>query len=356
MPSDVSIYLRYLHHEGRIPCSELVRRYPQYAPRSIYRHAKKPIGEAVFDRRKLNKGRPRKLTLRDERSIIRTVKKLRADSLSFSSKRIKTEANIRADISCRNVRRFLNREGYRYRQARKKGLLTETDKKMRARFAKKVLKKLKEEFWTEGISFYFDGVGFVHKMNPHNEARCSGARNWRKAGEGLVCTSKGKKEGSGGRTANFFVAIAFDRGVICCEQYHSILTGEMFAEFVTDHFSSVFENSANPRGKLFLQDGDPRQCSKVARQALYHLGCRMFAIPPRSPDINPIENIFHLVRKQLQDDALKNKITKESFAAFSERVKLTMENFPVETINKTIISMKKRMELIVQGKGNRTKY
>ena len=104
--SDMSIYLRYLHHEGGIPCSELVKRYPQYAPRSIYRHAKKRVAEAVFDKRSLNKGRPGKLTLRDERSIIRAVK---------------------------------------------------------------------EEFWTEGISFYFDGIGFVHKTSPNNEARSSGA-------------------------------------------------------------------------------------------------------------------------------------------------------------------------------------
>ena len=78
------------------------------------------------------------------------------------------------------------------------------------------------------------------------------------------------------------------------------------------------------------------------------LGCRIFAIPPRSPDINPIENIFHLVRKQLQKDALRKKITKESFAAFSERIKRTMKSIPVETINKTILSMNKRMQLIIK--------
>ena len=281
-----------------------------------------------------NKGRPRKLTLRDERSIIRTIHKLRNESVSFSSKRIKTEANIPEDVSCRNVRRFLSRKGYGYRQARKKGLLTEADKKKRSKFAKKVLKTLKEEFWTEGISFYFDGVGFVHKTNPHNEARSSGARNWRKAGEGLIHTAKGKKEGSGGKTANFFVAIAFDKGVISCEQYHCKLTGTMFAEFVKEHLSDVFKNSANSRGKLFLQDGDPRQCSKVARDAMDQLGCRMFAIPPRSPDVNPIENIFHLVRKKLQDDALKRKITKETFAAFSERIKHTIKTFPLKKLIK----------------------
>ena len=69
------------------------------------------------------------------------------------------------------------------------------------------------------------------------------------------------------------------------------------------------------------------------------VGCRMFAIPPPSPDINPIENIFHLVRRKLQGDALKNKITKETFAAFSERIKRTMKNMPIETVNKTILSI-----------------
>ena len=162
----MSIYLRYLHQESGIQCSELVRRYPQYSPRSIYRHAKKCVGEKVSAKKRQNTGRPRKLTSRDERNIIRTVHKLHNESSCFSSKRIKSEANISEDVSCRNVRRFLSRKGYRYRQARKKGLLTENDKKRRSKFAKNVLKRLKQEFWTEGISFYFDGLGLYTKRIP----------------------------------------------------------------------------------------------------------------------------------------------------------------------------------------------
>ena len=71
------------------------------------------------------------------------------------------------------------------------------------------------------MSFYFDGAGFAHMTNPHDQARANASRTWRKAGEGLVQTCKGKKEASGGKTANFFVTIAFDKGVIICEQYHS---------------------------------------------------------------------------------------------------------------------------------------
>ena len=50
----------------------------------------------------------------------------------------------------------------------------------------------------------------------------------------------------------------------------------------------------------------------------------MFAIPPRSPDINLIENIFHLVHKQLGQDALRNKIEKESF----EGIFMSNKNYP----------------------------
>jgi len=47
----------------------------------------------------------------------------------------------------------------------------------------------------------------------------------------LHCTSKGKKVGNGGRTAHFFVAILYGKGVVMCEHY-----GEMFTKFVEKHF------------------------------------------------------------------------------------------------------------------------
>ena len=92
------------------------------------------------------------MTSRDERSIIRTIHKLRSESVSFSSKRIKTAANIPEDVSCPNIRRFLNRKGYGIDKQEKRAFLRKMTKK-RTKFAKNVLKRLKEEFWTEGISF-----------------------------------------------------------------------------------------------------------------------------------------------------------------------------------------------------------
>ena len=100
--------------------------------------------------------------------------------------------------------------------------------------------------------------------------------------------------------ANFIVAIAYRKGVMLCE-YQERFTGKCYAEFVRKHFPRAFAESANPRGKLFLQDGDPRQNSAAAKRNLDDGGCKiiLISIPPRSPDINPIENLFHLIQSKL---------------------------------------------------------
>ena len=54
IPPDVSVYLRYLYQDARIRGKALLRRFPQYSKTSIYRHAKKPIGELFEDKRHRN--------------------------------------------------------------------------------------------------------------------------------------------------------------------------------------------------------------------------------------------------------------------------------------------------------------
>ena len=91
----------------------------------------------------------------------------------------------------------------------------------------------------------------------------------------------------------FMVAVAHNKGVINCHLYLSLLILK-HKSFIDELFSDMFKNSANPKGKLFLQDGDPSQNSKIACEAM-DSGCRLFKIPPCSPDLNLIENMFDLI-------------------------------------------------------------
>lgn len=357
IPVDVSIHLRYLMQDLGIRGKELLKRYPMYSKASIYRHASKPIGQKSEDRRRFNPGRPKKLSDRDRRSILRNIPKLRNTNGSFTVKKLTFAAGIE-NVSQQTVRRALHKEGYRYLHSRKKGLLTQKDLNRRLKFARKAIKRLPENFWRHGIGFYFDGAGFAHKYNPHDEAKSTKTMAWRRPDEGLQpgCTARGSHVGSGGRVAHFFVAIAYNKGVILNEQYHGRVNGAMFAEFVTDNFREAFRQGSNPRGKLFLQDGDPSQNSRAAKKVIDRLGGRVFNIPPRSPDMNPIENVFNVVKEELHKQALTRRITFEDFATFSDRVQETLANVSIDYINKTIDSMNRRMRLIVQRKGRRIKY
>ena len=69
----------------------------------------------------------------------------------------------------------------------------------------------------------------------------------------------------------------------------------------------TFKNSANLKGKLFLQDGGPSWETKIT----WEVGCRLFKIPPCSPDLNPMKNIFHLIGKQLKKDAITQNLEHE---------------------------------------------
>lgn len=58
IPLKLSIHLRYLHQDGKIIGKDLVKRFPQYSRRSIYRHTSLTLSLDKADKRKLNKGRP----------------------------------------------------------------------------------------------------------------------------------------------------------------------------------------------------------------------------------------------------------------------------------------------------------
>ena len=355
---EVSCQIRAAYQVGGLRGNALLKRFPQWSKAGIYKHTKKPIdGEPVFDKRKLNKGRPKKLSDQDRRSIVRSVKVLRKECGTFTSARVQIESGVGTKVHNKTVRRCMNDAGLFYLQSRKKGLLYKKDLIEREKFCKNIRKKkLGQEFWNTGISFYLDGKGFEYKKNPQDQARAPTAREWRKKGEGLNfgCVAKGKKEGA--TNANFMVAISYGKGVVLCKRYEGSITGEKFSAIVRAKFPDAFERSSNPRAKRLLMDGCPRQNSKVALKAIHGVQGIVFGIPSRSPDLNPIENFFHLCVKKLKKDANEKNITSETFKQFCRRVKQTLFNFPVEKIDDIISSMDKRVGLIIKSKGQRIKY
>ena len=242
-------------------------------------------------------GRPHKLTERDRRKLIRSIQTLRHEHPNFTVKELLAESGLLLqEVSYRTIYREVQSAGFQFLPARKKGVLTNRDRKKRKAIAKECNKvpSAKPNFFSRDIAFYLDGVSFVHKTQPLSDALAPKERVWRKRTEGLQVTAKGCKHLAGGKRLHLLVAISHNKGVLLVQEYEK-MTGAYFARFVRDKFPVLFSRK---RGrKWFVMDNDPSQRSLAARKAIKTECCELFSIPARSPDLNPIENMFHLVKK-----------------------------------------------------------
>ena len=351
-----SAQIAALVQHGRVKMSRLQEMFPQYSRRTLYRHAGQNMARpANNDNRRRNPGRPRKLSNRDIRKLERCVLRLRkTEGPNFSAARVRVRAGL-THVSTRTICRHLNQAGYKYLQSRRKGLLNAPDLKKRLSFCKE-MKKKPSTYWSHDISFYLDAKGFQYKTNPFDQAKAPASRIWRKRSEGLEfgLTAKGSKVGT--TNLNFMVGIAHSKGVVLCTPYEGSITAAKMEAIVENHFDTAFKKCNDPKARKFLMDNCPRQKAKRSYAAYEKAKSSPFLIPPRSPDLNPIETFFHQMSRKLSKQAIEEVITHETKEEFKERVMNTMLSFPADKITKIIDTMPKRINEVVRLKGKRTKY
>ena len=108
---------------------------------------------------------------------------------------------------------------------------------------------------------------------------------------------------------------------------------------------------------LLVMGNDPSKTSAKAKRALLSARANMHVIglPARSPDLNPIENLLNMARKQINAEKDKN-ISNETWNDFFSRVTRNIWSEPKGYIDKTLASIPVRVKNVIKNEGYRTKY
>ena len=254
-------------------------------------------------------GRPRKTNLRADKQIVRLMKQ----NPFLSSKKVVEDLNL--NISASTVRKRALENGLRSFRPSKKPILTKKHLKkrlvlklfdhltnfdlcrnFRLEFAKQHVNWTPEKWNTvlfsdESKFNLFNSDGICHVRRPRgkrlNPRYCQGTI---KHGGGNVmvwtCFS--------GTGVGPFIEIdtKMDRFV-----YRNILESHMlpYAEWEM------------PLRWVFQQDNDPKHTSKLVKEWFSTKGVQVMEWPAQSPDLNPIENLFGILKRKIGSYRFKNK-------------------------------------------------
>lgn len=134
---------------------------------------------------------------------------------------------------------------------------------------------------------------------------------------------------------------------------NGIMRKEDYLDILQTYLPEFVDECAYPIEEIiFQQDGDPKHTAKIVKEWLENQHFNTLKWPAQSPDLNPIENLWAIVKRTLSQHDNPPKNMDELW----ERVKVAWSNIPHSTIEKLVESMPKRINSVIKRKGLWTKY
>lgn len=282
-------------------------------------------------------GRPRKTTAKDDGHI----KRLSNIDPFKSATKIRDELNL--SVSSRTVQRRLVEKQLVGRSPRKVPMLTRKHLQARLKFAKEHLdwigpengKKWRNILWSDETKVNLigsDGKRWVRR--PVDSAFKP------------QYTTKTFKHGGG----NIMVWGCFSwYGVGPLFWIKKIMDQYLYAE-ILENVMLPHADWEMPLKWQFMQDNDPKHTARTVKKWFEDHKIDVMQWPAQSPDLNPIENLWQIVKKSV--NPLKSKNKEELWSKIQE----AWYAIPVSTCRNLVESMPRRVREVIRNNGYTTKY
>jgi len=133
----------------------------------------------------------------------------------------------------------------------------------------------------------------------------------------------------------------------------SIMRKGGYLEILQTHLPNFVDVCAYPEEEIvFQQDGDPKHTAKIVKEWIGKQHFQLMEWPAQSPDLNPIENLWSIVKRRLA----QYHAAPTNMGDLWERVKTEWNRVPKEIINNLVESMPNRINQVISCKGLWTKY
>jgi len=291
--------------------------------KTIYRNLKK-IEVSGDVQRKSGSGRIKKITPSASQAIGQYIR--RESSISSQSIADKLE-DIGVNVSRSTVSRHLTDLGYRNALPLRTPMLTPVHKQKRVEWAQ----KHKDDNWE--MTLFSDETAFQLFRNT--------IRHWYRDARPVrrVPKDRSKIFAWGG------FCIKGTTSLFC---FKRIMDGKFYTEILEKQLPEV-RSMLQGRWRL-QQDNDPKHKSKIAKEFLNNKVPEVMDWPSNSPDLNPIENLWAIVKRKVELRRPKNLSELELF------LKEEWENIPNSTLINLVNSMPRRCRDVIEKNGDRISY
>lgn len=287
---------------------------------------------------KARTGRPSKLTEREKRTILASVKENPRITAS------KISENLRESFSKHihedTVRKILKKNDYHGRVARRKPYISDINRQKRMDFANEYI-KMAPEFW-EKVLFSDESKFCIFGIKGKKLV-------WRKSGtalnkENLVPTVK---HGGGGVMVWGCMSA---KGVGKLTFIESTMDQYGYLNILKENLKQSAQQLNLGQDYWFQQDNDPKHTAQNVKLWLLYNTTHQLNSPPQSPDLNPIEHLWDLLERKIRKHSITSKEMLKN-VIIEEWTKISEE----ET-SKLVKSMPKRLTEVLQRKGYPTSY